>query len=392
MSVVAIISEYNPFHNGHKYQIDRIRDELPGSTIISIMSGNVVQRGEFAFIDKYTRARLAVENGIDCVFELPYPYSGSTAEIFATAGVKIANSLGADYLYFGIESNNLNDIEKIAYAIDSDEYEKAIKLLVNESNESFPILREKALKSLGIDVSNTSNDMLAVEYIRAIKNNSLNLKYRAIKRVGAGYNDDTVCDLMSASAIRKQFYETGKILSITNRSKKILTDVLDNGEYVDVDNSNRLLLQHVILGGPVAIEKSFDCPSGLGHYIYGEAKKCSNTNELSMISSKSITSARIRRTLIYSLFGVENVDKEIMYTTLLAMNEKGKAFLSCIKKKTDIVVVTKHSDSKKLSKEALHVFELNCKVDELYQTLLKKSVQVESVYKKCPYIEKKNLG
>ena len=114
MSVVAIISEYNPFHNGHKYQSDRIRDELPGSTIISIMSGNVVQRGEFAFVDKYTRSRLAVENGIDCVFELPYPYSGSTAEIFATAGVKIANSLGADYLYFGIESNNLNDIEKIA--------------------------------------------------------------------------------------------------------------------------------------------------------------------------------------------------------------------------------------------------------------------------------------
>ena len=112
-----------------------------------------------------------------------------------------------DYLYFGIESNNLNDIEKIACAIDSDEYEKTIKLLVNESNESFPTLREKALKSLGIDVSNTSNDMLAVEYIRAIKNNSLNLKYRAIKRVGAGYNDDTVCDLMSASAIRKQFYD-----------------------------------------------------------------------------------------------------------------------------------------------------------------------------------------
>ncbi len=387
MSVVAIISEYNPFHNGHKHQIEKIKEEHPDSVIVSIMSGNVVQRGELAFVDKYTRARIAVENGLDVVLELPYPYSGSTAEIFATAGVKIASGIGANILYFGIESDSLENLEKIASIINGEEYEKEIRSLLKESSESYPILREKALKNLGIDVAYTSNDMLAIEYIRAIKNNSLNLDYKAIKRVGAWYNDHSVCDIMSASAIRDYYYKTGKILSIPENGSELLICELENGKFLDVCKLNSLLLQQIILKGPKSIEESFDCPGGLGYYIYSKAKKLTSASELCSLSSKGITSARIRRILLYSLFDVESVDKEPKFTTLLAMSQRGKEYLSTAKKVAKIPILTKHADSKKISEQALMEYELNLKVDELYGLLLKSPNLCEKVYKKCPYIK-----
>ena len=386
MSVVAIISEYNPFHNGHKYQIEKIREEIPNAIVVSIMSGNVVQRGELAFVDKYTRAKIAIENGIDLVLELPYPYSGSTAEIFATAGVKIASSIGAEYLYFGIESE-IEGLEKTASIIESEEYEIEIKKLINESNDSYPVLREKALKKLGVDISCTSNDMLAIEYIRAIKSNALSIKYRAIKRIGAMYNDESISNMMSASAIRYQYYKTGKILSIPEEGKTDLLDDLEKGKLTDKAKLNNLLLQQIILKGPQMIEKSYDCPDGLGYYIYSEAKQCSNTENLISLSSKGVTSSRIRRILLYSLFDVQNVNKEPRFTSLLGMSQRGREYLGKIKKDVELPVLTKHADSKKLSAKALSDYELNLKVDELYQLLLNKPGTSKDVYKKCPYIK-----
>lgn len=387
MSVVAIICEYNPFHEGHRYQIDKIREDNNDATIVAIMSGNVVQRGELAFIDKYTRAKIAVENGADLVLELPYPYSGSTAEIFATAGVKIASSIGADTLYFGTESDSIEKLEKIASTIDSEEYEKEIKNLLKNSTESFPVLREMALKKLGVDVSCTSNDMLAIEYIRAIKKNELDLNYKAIKRVGAGYNDHSICNVMSASAIRNEFYKTGKILSIPDEGVEFIKSDLENGKFIDVAKLEDLLLQQIILRGPKSIEKAFDCPNGIGYYIYSEAKKCTSSNELSLLSSKNVTSARIRRILLCFLFGVEHVDKEPKFSTILATNQKGKNYLNKIKKTTKLPLITKHSDTKKLSSQAIADYELSLKADELYQLLLNKPNESEIVYKKCLYLK-----
>ena len=106
--IIAIICEYNPFHCGHKYQIDKIRERFPGSTIVAIMSGNITQRASFAMLDKYTRAKAAVSLGVNAVFELPYPFSSSNAEIFASSAVKIATEIGANYLCFGSESGNLD--------------------------------------------------------------------------------------------------------------------------------------------------------------------------------------------------------------------------------------------------------------------------------------------
>ena len=111
--VVGIISEYNPFHLGHKYQIDKIREEINDAKIVAIMSGNTVERGEFSIFDKQKRAEIAISCGIDAVFEMPFPYSCSTAEIFASAGVEIATKLGCDYLYFGTEKCNIEYLTNV---------------------------------------------------------------------------------------------------------------------------------------------------------------------------------------------------------------------------------------------------------------------------------------
>ena len=388
--IIAIITEYNPFHNGHKYQIDRIREENDDATIIAIMSGNVVQRGEFAFLDKYSRAEMAKSCGVDAVFELPYPYSGSTAEIFAHQGVKIAYNLGAQILYFGTESKDIAELEKIAEIIDSEAFEAEISKISNTKEISFPVLREQALASLGYKLSKTSNDMLALEYIRQIKNNGYQMEYRAIERVGAGYNDTEIGSLMSASGIRKEFYESRQVLSVPDNAKVIIDKEILNGKINDVDSTKKMLYQYAIMTSPKQIEASFDCPVGMGYYITQKAKEAKNYNEFfESLSSKTYTTARVKRTLLYSFFGIKSVNKRgRCFTILLSANKKGASILRQIKLNEKIVVLTKHSDAKKLNTRLYKQYLQLKKVDEIYQSLFYEPNNAANAYKQTVKIEK----
>ena len=385
--IVAIITEYNPFHNGHKYQIDKIREEIPNAIIIAIMSGNVVQRGDFAFADKYARAEMAIKSGIDAVFELPFPYSCSTAEIFASAGVELASKLGAEYLYFGIENNSLEALEAIANAINSEEFEKQIKAISNKESLSYPVLREKALSKMGIKISKLSNDMLAIEYIRAIKNKKLSLEYKAIKRVGAGYKDTLVCEIMSASAIRDNYYKNNTLLSIPKEAREVLENEINEGRINNKNATNNFILANALLSSPKEIEKCFDAPKGMGYYILDCAKKCKNASAFTdELSSKNYTTARLKRALIYSLFKIENINKSVDFTVLLGANEKGKQIIKQARKNEGITVITKHADSKKLGEASKEIYEKGLKADELFATLCIKSYSPDIAYKKTPYI------
>ena len=191
MKIVAIISEYNPFHNGHLYHTEKIREEFGFDTaIIAIMSGNYVQRGEGAIIEKWDRAKLAVDSGINLVLELPFPYSMSSAEYFAKAGVSIANSLGIiDILSFGSENSSIDDLSVVAENIISPEFEQEIKRLSNTeelTSFGFAKIRELAYGNLfekNVDIS-SPNNILAIEYIKALKHLNINIKLHTIKREG----------------------------------------------------------------------------------------------------------------------------------------------------------------------------------------------------------------
>lgn len=386
--IVAIITEYNPFHNGHKYQIDKIREQVKDATIIAIMSGNCVQRGEFAFVNKYTRAKMAIECGVDAVFELPFPYACSTAEIFASAGVEIASRLGADYLYFGVEEDNLEKIEKIANILDTEEFNKEISNLTNKDFISYPKIREKALLKFGLEMSKKSNDILAIEYIRAIKNKKLDMQYRTIKRVGSGYKDSAISNTMSASAIREEFYKNGVILSLPSNVLEIIKNDVNSGQINDKYVTNKMLLSNVILKNPNDIENCFDVSSGMGYYIYESAKKCKNTFLFTDdFSSKSYTIARLKRAVVYSAFDIKSIDKTPKFTILLGANEKGKEIIKLNRKKENIVILTKHSDSKNLDEKDIMLYEKLLKLDELFEVMYMTPSTPLNAYKKIPYIK-----
>ena len=385
---VGIICEYNPFHKGHKYQIDQIKKELPDATIVAIMSGNIVQRGEFAILNKYKRAKIALECGVNAVFELPYPYSGSTAEIFACAGVEIASKLKCDYLYFGVEAFEIDKLEKIAKAIDSEAFEREIKALLADRSTSFIVAKKQALERLGLDLPQSSNDMLAVEYIRAIKSKGLDLKYRGLKRTGARYNDTGVCEIMSASAIRKYYYENDRFISVPDEALEIYGDFAKDGSCIDRDFAQKLIHCQILLNQG-NISGCFDSNKEIASLILKASKDSGSSHEFfDSLSSKAYTSSRIKRVLMYSMFNVKKVDFSPKFTILLGMDKKGQELLKSIKKQSKFCVITKHSDSKKLSKKSRDMLEKLYFVDKLYNTLGKRQGAPSDAYKNKPVIKK----
>jgi len=385
---VGIICEYNPFHKGHKYQIDKIREEIPDATIVAIMSGNVVQRGEFAILNKYKRAEIALECGVNAVFELPYPYSGSTAEIFASAGVEIASKLKCDYLYFGTEAYKLERLEKIAEAIDSTDFENRIKKALSNKNVSYISAKKQALAGLGLSLPNSSNDMLAVEYIRAIKNKKLPLQYRAIKRIGARYNDTNVCDIMSASAIRNCYYENKQFISVPQEAEVMYEQMVKEGECLDKQYAEKMIHSHVLLNS-ASMSSAFDSNTEISALISKAAKQSKSSSAfLNSLSSKIYTSSRLKRVLLYSIFGVKKVDFSPKFTILLGADKKGQELLRKIKRQSSMCVITKHSDCKRLITRANAQLEKLYQLDELYNTLTEKQSVPSNAYKNKPIIKK----
>ena len=386
-TVVGIICEYNPFHKGHLYQIEQIRNEVPDATVIAIMSGNIVQRGEFALFDKYDRAKIAMECGVNAVFELPYPYSGSTAEVFAKAGVQLAWRLGCDYLYFGSECGEVDFLEKVAGAIDSEEFKIKLKEELKHKEASYVTAKKRALSQLGIDLTQGSNDMLGIEYIRAIKKGKYPISYRTVKRVGAEYCDTSVCDIMSATAIRKNLYDNGELLSVPQNTRELYDKLISNGKFLDRNKAMQLLHSHVLLYEDT-VKKAFDSSKEVSALIIDEAKNARRSQEFfDNLNSKVYTTSRLKRVLLYSLFNVVGACESVDFTILLAMDARGQQLLNHIKKIKRINVITKHSDSRQLEGESIARLELVYNVDKIYRLLLSNQQPPSDAYKKKPEIK-----
>ena len=384
--IVGIISEYNPFHLGHKYQIDKIREEINDAKIVAIMSGNTVERGEFSIFDKQKRAEIAISCGIDAVFEMPFPYSCSTAEIFASAGVEIATKLGCDYLYFGTEKCNIEYLTKVASAVDSPEFERLISDEIKDKSQSYITAKEKALKNMGFDSLMLSNDMLAVEYIRAINAKKSPIIPRAIKRVGAGYNDKNEQEIMSATAIREYIYNENKLLSVPNNAKCIYEKAIIDGEILDNEKALDFLHKMALVLPREAFDSAFDSSKEIGAIIKDAALSSINGKEfISNLNSKAYTSARIKRALLYAVFSVKNIDKAPKFTFLLAANKSGREIIS--KSSSDLTIITKHSDGKELDFDSKSHFELSYQIDKIYLSLLKSPKAPENAYKTIPLIK-----
>ena len=401
---IGIICEYNPFHNGHQYQIEKIREEFGEDTnIIAVMSGNYVQRGGVAIADKGLRAKCAVLSGVNLVLELPFPFSMSSAEYFARSAVHILSEIGCvDYISFGSESGSLDELRRTAKIMMSDEF---LSLLdrVSQNDEKRKLghaaLCEIALSELSTSddvVALTPNNILALEYIKAVISLKSNLKLHTVKRAFSSFSDEGFVpgSIQSATAIRKSIAEKdiSALEFIPNITKHTILEAISTGDF---PCDNECLSTAIIASLRLNLSSYFDDIHDTNGGLYNRLRELSfKTNTIESLicaaESKNFTKARIRRSLFYSLLGVTSSHfKELpAYTQLLAFDDRGRAMLKNIGKQSLFPVLTKPSDIQKLPSEALPQKQNSDKADAIFQMTKPVPKDGNSALRYTPFVKK----
>jgi len=375
LKICAIISEYNPFHLGHEYQIKRIREELgPDTAIIAIMSGSFTQRGESAIADKRTRAACATLCGVNLVLELPFPHSISSAEYFASGAVHIINSLGCvDYLSFGSENGDIEKIVKVAKIMLTDEFNTA-RGAISDKAIGYARAQELALSTVcrEVDFEFTPNNILALEYIKALIRTNSSVLPHTVKREGLGFNEAVPKSgvLPSATAVRGLMNNgTAFEQCLPSPTLPYIKDAYEAGDMpCDVSRLDTAVISYFRLN-PTPSETLADLGDGL-YYRIREASLDANTIKdlLMLTKTKKYTDAKIRRDIWYAFFGVTSSDKSNLphYTQILAMDDVGKSLLRSFVGKSSIPILTKPSDTSGLDEVALRQKALTDRADAIF--------------------------
>ena len=396
MKACGIVAEYNPLHTGHVYQMNKARQISQADCIIVVMSGNFVQRGEPAVIDKYARTRAALKAGADIVIELPVYYALSSAENFARGAVLTLNEMKAASICFGAETDNADRLAKISHAIisESPEY-KAILNKALAEGLSYPAARQTALLEYlpeCKDIISGSNNILAIEYIKAILGNNLNMTYYPVLREGAGYNDDTDnAEFASAFGIRKMLMSDEH-----DRLKTYLTPVM----YEEISNSKNcplfpddfsnifnhkmlFLKQQCNINHTDFAEKLAeyeDITAELANRFAAAFTGRDNITKFAMnVKSKNIVYSRICRCIMHIILEIRksmsDLYNNIPYIRLLGFNKTGQQYLGSIKKELDVPFITKAADYKNEL-----IFDFACS-----------DIYTQAVYEKYGYVMKNEL-
>ena len=388
MSVFGVISEFNPFHNGHRYLFEAARAR-GADTVVCVMSGNAVQRGEIAIAEKHVRAKMALDSGADLVLELPFPWSASSAESFAACGVRIASQF-ADNLIFGSECGDISALERAADIVkDSDfisEYKERSRGNCGSAQSYFDLLSEKT------GMTYSSNDILGIEYIKAAKVQGSSLGFETVKREGGAYNSTAIEDgsLQSASAIRTLIMQ-GDTHDLTSympkRCAEMLAEAKDIGELAfshRIENAQKLYFRMI---SPDTLFDIADTQGGLANRICRAALECVEGSMLELLRTKRYTDARIRRAMLFCLTGVrrEDINATPVYTNLLAANQKGRELLAAKRKSAGIAVLAKPADIPDTA-EAKRQAELSFKLDSIFAMALEKQTDVASIVARSPII------
>ena len=222
MKSIGIICEYNPFHNGHLYHIKKIKEMYPDYTIILVMSGNFTQRGDVSILNKWDKTKIALDNNVDLVVELPFVYSTQSSDLFAEGAISILNALKIDTLVFGTERDNISDLELLAdIQINNIEYQDKVKEYLSQGL-NYATSTNKALEDLTSIKVDTPNDLLALSYIKQIKKHNYPIKYINIKRTTSYHGSEVLDNITSASNIRKLYLSDNCIDNLVPFDKKYL--------------------------------------------------------------------------------------------------------------------------------------------------------------------------
>ena len=388
MKAVGLVTEYNPFHNGHLYHLNKAM-ELTGADIsVAVMSGDFVQRGEPAVLDKYTRASMALNSGVNLVIELPVNYAVSSAESFAAGALKVLDYIKADSIAFGSESGDIERLSKLAYILCDNEdmlYKEISKCTAN--GISYAAARQKTVEKLTdkdtAAILTSSNNILAVEYLKAIIKNNYAIKPYTIKRQGDSYNDtDIMSDYASATALRGNLKADNISKYIPVKAGLILSS---NTNYIYPDDITEALFTRLLgilfassYDKNVFIENVMRYPD-VNKEIAGRLYKSAmdmitrtvpqgaeskDNGAFSFgslcehIKTKEVPLSRIKRALVRITLGLDKKHMEKYanepYIRVLGFDKKGQEYLSYIRKTVEVPLITKIADYKEMLLDDIH--------------------------------------
>ncbi len=397
---IAIICEFNPFHKGHEYLLNSVKKIHPNATVICIMSGNYVQRGEPAIADKYLRAKIAVISGADLVLELPLPFSVMSAQDFAKGAIHIINHLGKiDYLCFGSESGDTKALVQFAKKTTEKRFVETLRQnMIKYPHRIYPKIldltyRECFGKSSGYLEESSPNDILAIEYIKELLRSHSKILPWAIKREGSGHNNASPSEEYASAAALRILLSQNRVDDVSNYMNssgfELLSEAVQKKDApISRECYDRIMLsklREMNLNGKDFGSYLYCAP--LADKLIREVPRATNLSDLyERLKSKNFTLARIKRAVISCYLEIPRNAVEWCpeYSVVLAMTRKGSQYLSQIRKTKTIPLITKAGMLNRIRPSSPGI-ELNINADKRY-TLLYPSLKEEAqVFKKSPY-------
>lgn len=376
MHIIGLIAEYNPFHNGHLYQINKIKEKYPDSILIAVVSSSFTQRGDVSILDKWTKTEIALNNNIDIIVELPFVYSTQSSDIFANGAVTILNKLGIDTLVFGTESDNIDIISSVAdLQLNNREYDRLVKKYLKEGL-NYPTATNKAIMKLSGIKIDTPNDLLALSYIKEVKKITKDINIINIKRTNSYHSLSSEDNIASATAIRNKYLNNENISKLIPYSPELLQKISMNSFYP--------YLKYKIISTGNNINKYHTVEEGIENRVIKAVYTSNNYEELiKNIKTKRYTYNKISRMLLHILINLtkeEALNINIDYIRILGFNTKGQKYLNTIKRKIEIPLLTGYK--KNISK----LLDIELRVTNIYSLVAVDISKKE--YNKKPIIKK----
>lgn len=356
MSIIGLIAEYNPFHSGHKYHIDKIKEMYKDSILIAVISSSFTERGDISVMNKWDKTSICLDNNIDLVIELPFVYSSQSADIFAKGALKLLNELKVEKIVFGSECDDIDLLKEIAnLQVNNKDFEKEVKYFLDKGL-NYPTSLSKAIGKFGIKYMDSPNDLLGISYIKEIIKNKYDIKPISIKRTN-NYHGNNKGNVLSASEIREKIKENKSVKDYINYDENLLYKIKDFFP----------ILKYKIISDIDNLSKYQTVDEG----IEGRIKKCINESYsiddlIFRIKSKRYTYNKINRMLIHIFTSLtkEEAKLDIDYVRVLGFNKEGKSYLNSIKKDMNLPLVTNY---KNVNSELL---DIEYRVTRIYSVIV----------------------
>lgn len=383
MKIVGLIAEYNPFHNGHQYHIEKAKELTSADAVIVVMSGNFVQRGAPAIMPKHLRTEMALKAGASLVIELPVCYTTGSAEQFAYGAVSILNSLGCvDSICFGSECGDITALNELAKILCNEPAEYKDSLQKHLRNGlSFPLARQKAIEELYSsedfsDILEQPNNILGIEYLKALYRLNSKIKPYTIQRVSSQYHDVDLQEEFSSATALRQTIINGNFMDLHGQVPD--TNIALFEEYYQkrfpvYSNDFSLLLKYRLLNETkTSLTEYADVSEELANRICNQLNSFVSYEQFcELLKTKEVTYSRISRALLHILLGIKKTDyTDITYARILGFRKDDSDVLTMIKNASTIPLLTKLTATKDLSDSAVQMLNQDIYASNLYESVV----------------------